>query len=249
MISPAHRAAGANIKGTPAMRARAVRADLHTLRARADVVMLQEFRWPWYWTVAERVLGARRWSSVPGFRLGRARAVKGAQGIMWDRRAWRRVGSRSWPGFDFEVDTSGIMENRWIRAVLLEDRKTNQRAWFISAHFVVGGDRDGDGPVRRALLADNMRRFGSALDALAKTGHPIIGELDANIGRTSATYRRWARVLADRGATLYGEHGVEYLFAVDGVRVTVEPVKAWTIPTSELNTDHETRGLAFRLIG
>lgn len=231
------------------MRARAVRADLHALRERADVVMLQEFKWPWYWSAASRVLGARKWASAPGFAAGLRASVRGAQGIMWHRRVWRRVDSRTWPAFDFDVDTSGIMENRWIRAVLLEDRRTSQRCWFLSTHFVVGGDRLDDGPVRRALLADNMRRIGSALAALASTGHPIVGELDANIARNSAAYRAWASVLASHGATVHGAHGVEYLFTVDGITTTVEPVDSWTISTDDLNTDHETRGLTFRLVG
>lgn len=250
LVSAVHHAAGANIKGTPAMPAAAVRHDLKVLRKRADVLMLQEFKWPWYWSAAMRVLdGDILWSSSPAFPVGQDRPVVGAQGITWNNLKWKKIASRMWPGFDFRVDTSGIMDNRWIRAVLLEDRKTGQKVWFFSTHFVVGGDRHGDGPVRQRLLDDNIGRLVAAVREVKGFGYPIICELDANIARDSAAYGSWMRALHGIDAKVIGTHGVEYLFVVQGRKTKVDVIRNWIVPTTQLRTDHETRGLTYRLVG
>src|SRR5690349_8796240 len=128
--------AGANIKGTPAMKARAVRHDMRKLKNRADVIGLQEFKWRWYWQVLIALLGTR-WSSFPGLRKGLASPSAAAQALLWKRRLFKRVKTYVAPAFDFRIDTSGIMENRFIRGVLLRARLDNFTAWFLSAHFVV----------------------------------------------------------------------------------------------------------------
>lgn len=250
LTSQVHHVAGANIKGTPAMPAEAVRHDLKALRKRASVLMLQEFKWPWYWSAAARVLdGDMLWASSPSFAVGKDRPVTGAQGITWKGRTWKRVASRMWPGFDFSQSTAGIMDNRWIRAVLLEDRKTKQKVWFMSTHFVVGGDRWSDSDRRRDLLHDNIARMTAAIREIKGFGYPIVGELDANIARDSQAYVPWAKALTSVEAKVIGTPGVEYLFVVQGRKTRVDILRHWIIPTTKLRTDHETRGLTFRLVG
>lgn len=242
-----HHAAGANIKGTPAMPASAVQHDLNVLRRRADVLMLQEFRWPWYWGVAMRVLAnGKTWGSSPSFNAGKNASTRGAQGITWNRLKWKRIKSRMWL---LHKGVAAVSEDRYLRAVLLQDRKTKQFCWFVSSHFVVGGDEDHDSHLRKSMMAGDIDVVRNVLRTLERSGFPVIAEVDANIHKGSAVYGEWIRMLADAGAKVYGTHGVEYLFTVNGEETKVDAIRAWVIPTSQLRTDHETRGLTYRLVG
>lgn len=233
--------AGANIKGTPSMKAWRVRKDLKTLRKRADVIGLQEFKWKWYWRVLGLLLPG--WSSHPGKAKGLAHPVLGAQAVIWKRKLFKRVKVYTREGFDFAMDNSGIMDNRWIRAALLESREDGFTAWFLSTHFAVGGDRHGSAPRRRAFLDDNMVQFDAALADLRRTGYPIMGELDANIHRGTPAYIEFMKVLRHHGATVHGEHGVEFSFTIPGRHGEFVRVQPSRIPPSQLETDHEVRVL------
>jgi hypothetical protein len=234
--------AGANIKGTPSMPRRKVRHDLKKLKRRADVFGVQEFTWTWYWKAATALLAAV-WGSVPSFSKGVARPILGAQGIFWKRKLFKRLDSFIQPSFDFRVDTSGIMNDRWLRAVLLKVRSHAFAGWFLSGHFVVGGDEDGDGPVRKELLAQNIAYLDRALTELLATGYPVMAELDCNIHRGTWAYARLMDVLEKHGATVHGTHGVEFSFTCPAAKGRFIRVKASNIPTSELETDHEVRVL------
>jgi len=234
---------GANIKGTPKMSRRKVAEDLRSLRAHADLVVLQEFKWRTYWLA----LGAnlRRWGSYPSAARGLATPVRAGQPVVWRRRVWRRVGSR---GALLHKGRAGISEDRYLRAVLVEDRATGLRCWHGGTHNVVGGDEDTDGPVRRAMLDEDLDRLAAFLDDLASTGYPIVWQMDANVHRGTDAYRRLVQTVVDRGGAFYGEHGVEYLFAMHGEHGVVEVLSAWRLRAGDhLNTDHEARGITYRL--
>jgi hypothetical protein len=241
---------GLNIKGTPAMPARAVAHDLRAAKKRADVVVLQEFKWPWYWRELGRVLprgrGRKAWQAYPNHELGLARPGFGAQAILWSSTAWRKVGSRRALLHEGEAK---ISERRWLRAAHLADRQTGRSAWFGSTHFVVGGDRSSDGPIRQAMMRRDLDALDEFLGQLTRSGDPVVFQLDANLRSTSEVYRRFRAILKKHGAKLHGNlKGVEFLFTIDGAGTAVEVRRAWEVPTSELRTDHEGRGITFRLV-
>lgn len=240
---------GLNIKGTPAMRAAAVRHDLELALGRASVIVLQEFKWPWYWRTLGRVVARRRerrWRSFPGFLRGLARPVFAAQAVVWRSHGWKRRGSRRRL---LHRGAAGISESRQLRAALLEDKETKLRAWFGTTHFVVGGDQDTDGPRRRAILEHDLEQLDAFLGELTATGYPVLFQLDANIRPSSDAYPAFRAVLKRHRARLHGARGVEYLFTINGRHGRVGVLRDWTIPTSELRTDHEGRGITFRLLG
>ena len=241
---------GLNIKGTPAMSARAVAHDLRAAKRHASVLALQEFKWPWYWRQLGRVLparGKRPWEAYPTHELGLARPGFGAQAILWSSAEWRRIGSRRALLHEGEA---GISETRWLRAALLADRQTGLHSWFGSTHFVVGGDRPEDGPIRQAMLGRDLDALDGFLALLTRDGHPVVFQLDANLRSSSGqTYQRFRAILKRHGAKLHGNpKGVEFLLSIDGDRTAVEVRRAWEVPTSELRTDHEGRGITFRLV-
>lgn len=248
---------GANIKGTPAMSAQKVREDLKVLRSRTDLLVVQEFKWAWYWRQAASVLQqvlsrgevVERWGISPGFAKGFKDSVAGAQACSWKRSAWKKIRTKVWL---LHPSTPGISDDRYQRAVLLENRKTKQRVWIYTTHFAVGGDRKGAPSRNRQVLNLDISHMADALSYLRGTGHPVIGQLDANVNRTSEVYPRFEKVLDTHGARLHGEHGVEYLFTIDGTRTRVEVEKDWVVRTKEhggvLNTDHEGRGITARLV-
>lgn len=231
--------AGANIKGTPSMKGWRVRKDLRTLRGKADIIGLQEFKWEWYWRVLAALLV--RWSTHPGKARGLAHPVLGAQAILWKRKLFKRVQVYTREGFDFRMENGGIMDNRWIRAVLLQARQDLFTAWYLSTHFAVGGDR-ADSPVRRKeFLRNNLFQLDQALADLRRTGYPIMGSLDANIHRGTWAYAQFMRIMEHHGATVHGEHGVEYSFTIPGRHGEFVDVQPSRIGTDQLETDHEVR--------
>lgn len=249
--APWRRFAGANIKGTPAMRARKVRHDLRVLKSHASLLVLQEFKWPWYWRAARRVLSrmtkkGKRWGSSPTYRDGLARPVFGAQAVLWRRNVWRHLDTRQRL---VHHGAAGISEDRRLRACLVADRENPVPGWAGTTHFVVSGDNDNDSPKRRAMMQDDIQSLDRFLRDLRATGHPIVFQLDANIRASSDVYRQFRGMLRKHGARLQGNRrGVEYLFVIDGRDATVEVKNSWQIPASALRTDHEARGLTFRFV-
>jgi len=238
---------GANIKGTPKMSRRKVAEDLRVLRRRADLVVLQEFKWRTYWLALIANLSASRWSSYPAAARGLAAPVRGAQGVVWRRSVWRRRGARV---ALLHKGRARISESRWLRAVLVEDRATALRCWHGGTHNVVGGDEPTDSPTRRGMLDDNLDRLAEFLDDLMRTGEPIAWHMDANVHRGTEAHERLVEIVRSRGGSIWGEHGVEYLFTIPSARSFVEVEAAWRIrPGDALNTDHEARGITYRLIG
>lgn len=234
--------AGANIKGTPSMTARSVAHDMTLLMRTAGVFVVQEFKWKWYWKVAG-ILMAAAWGSFPGKTNGLGHPILGAQAIFWKRSLFTLVDTFSTPAFDFGLDNAGIMDNRWIRAALLKRKRDLFTAWYLTTHFVVGGDEAGDGPLRKKFMKQNIHRLDHVLTKLQNSGFPIIGELDANIHRGTWAYEEFIAMLRKHGATLHGEHGVEYAFTINGRYGTFTEVIPDVIPTSKLKTDHEVRVL------
>lgn len=251
-----HHFGGFNIKGTPAMAARKVAHDLRVAKRTVDVIALQEFRWPWYWRQARKIAMAARekagravWRSSPGYDRGLGQPVFGAQALVWKARLWKRVDEAHRLLHD---GVAKVSEDRYIRAVKLLDRwvtAVRLTAWFLSTHFVVGGDQDGDPALRKRMLAHDLEVFDDFLGHLTKTGDAVIGELDANIRPGGWAYREFRRILKKHGATLHGPtRGVEYLFTIDGEDVDVVVVKASQVSTDRMFTDHEGRVIAFRLV-
>lgn len=243
-VSEWHRFVGMNIRGTPAMRADQVAGDLAAGQSASDVLVAQEFRWPWYWRTAARSPRAGVWRSSPGYTYATAHPVFAGQPVLWDGSLWERRAtdvSLAHPG------AAGISEDRHVRAVRLRDRDSRLAVWFLSTHFVVGGDQAGDSARRRQLLATDLHALDTTLTRLRRSGHGVIAQLDANIRPGGWAYPVLLRVLARHGARLHGTHGVEYLFTVDGPRSRVQVRRDWVIGTHRLATDHEARGISFRL--
>lgn len=232
---------GANIKGTPPMPAAFVRSDLRKLRRRLDIIALQEFRHRWYWTVLVALFG--RWSSFPSPARALREPVYGGQGLLWKRSVVRRAASLVVPAFDFSLDNSGIMENRWIRAVLLEDCRTLLQCWYVSTHFVVGGDQAGDGARRQQFLRQNLHALDKVLTRCRRSGEPVVLELDANIHYGTWAYAALMAVVEKHHGRVVGAKGVEYLVVFDGLhtRVVVDDAYVISPKAAGLHTDHEVR--------
>lgn len=241
------RFAGFNIKGTPAMPAASVAHDLRVASRYGSVLALQEFRWPWYWHAMSRVMPAhadRPWRASPGMPEGAARPVLGAQAVLWKGRVWKRIDTRV---AILHKGAAKISETRYLRAVLLEDRATGLRCWFASTHFVVAGDRAGHSERRRTIMAMDLNALDNFLHGLTRTGYPVAMQLDANIHTGTPAYREFRAILRRYKGTIHGTHGVEYLFTLPGTRTDIEVSDDWVVPTTRLKTDHEGRGITFRL--
>lgn len=239
---------GGNERGTPPMPGWKVRADLRVYRKRLDVVGLVEFKWDWYWDMLLKVLSAKRagrWGTFPGIRRGRSRPVWGGQMMFWKRDLFTIRDKRARILHDGEA---GISEDRRIRAGLLEEDATGRLFWALFTHNVVGGDRKGDGRRRVEILEEDIDALDRMLTDLRKTGHPIWGQLDANIGRGSMAYAEFMRMLGRHGAKVHGPHGIEYTFTIPGDTTKIRVHDVWEIPTSDLHTDHEVRCLTISLV-
>lgn len=237
-----------NVKGNPPMTKQQVEEDVRKGMDSGSVLMLNEYKWQMYWRTASRTaLG--QWGSSPGFAAGTLHPNRGAQPIMWKREVWRHEETRLRLMHD---GVAGISEDRYMRAVLLRERGTQLRCWFATSHFVVGGDQAGDGKQRKAMLRQDITRMTRMLTALRSTGHPIIFQGDLNIHDHGWAYTLLRLMLAGLDARIVGEHGVEYTFIINWPRegrTRVEVERSWTIRNARLNTDHEARGLTFRLLG
>lgn len=240
-----HRFVGMNIKGNPAMSAKKVRSDVKVAKSYSDVAVFQEFRWDWYWKALGKALPSF-WGTSPGRKHGEKHPVMAAQAVLWNRRRWKKIDTRT---ILLHTGKAKVSETRYLRAVLLEDRKAGLRAWFVTTHFVVGGDEAKDSPLRKKMLRGNQGTLDAFLRDLKDTGYAVICQLDANIRRTSSAYDGFMLMLRSLSANIHGAHGVEFLFTIDGPESAVKVVADWQISTSKLNTDHEGRGISFRLRG
>lgn len=230
---------GANIKGTPSMSATFVRDDLRTLKRTCHVFGLQEFKWPWYWRVAERVLDAL-WNSFP--RMARVKdSIRGAQALFWRSNMFTKIDQYTRPAYDFTTEVGDIMTKRWIRAVLLRAKSDGFTAWFLTTHFVVDGDQEHDSVLRKRLLEQNIHQLDLALTFLRKSGYPIMGELDANIHQGTWGYDALMKVFRKHGAEVHGEHGIEFSFTINNDKGKFAHVRPDKIGTDYLRTDHEVR--------
>lgn len=236
---------GQNIKGTPKMSGRKVRADLKVLRANSDAFALQEFKWDSYWRLLGLLMAAGVWRMWPGRKAGRHNPIRGAQALAWRRKLWRPGGQRH----RLLMGGSTVSANRWLRAVLLVDRRTGLAAWHGTTHFVVGGDHKKAEWLRKQILQENLNRLRTFLQMLANTGQPIVFEIDANIHRDTEAYAQLWALVSHLGGTFHGERGVEYLFTIPGKTTKVVVQGSWAIPKHRLNTDHEGRGITYYLEG
>jgi hypothetical protein len=246
------RFAGANIKGNPSMSAAKVKGDIELLRRNCTVMVLQEFRWPWYWgsitqTLRENLAPARRWRTAPGMARGKAKPVYAAQAIAWHNGRWKRT--ERVRQYLLHKGVAQVSEARYLRAALLAEQETGMECWFGTTHNVVGGDAAGDSARRKAILGQDIERLHALLRELKKTGHPVVFQGDFNIHRDTWAYKDLMWMLKGMRARVIGEHGVEYLFVIDAHSdVKVEVAKDWVILPKRLNTDHEVRGMTFRLV-
>jgi hypothetical protein len=257
--SERRRFVGMNVRGTPAMNGDQVEHDLETAAKECGVLALQEFKWRWYWLRLRKALkrgSSGSWATYPAVSVGLARPVFAAQAIAWRKGQWRRRGARR---LELHRGAAGISETRQLRAVLLEDRTSGLASWFGTTHFVVGGDNATDGRIRKAIMLQDLVQLEKFLAGLVATGFPGVFQLDANLTPSSHVWPAFQRLLRRQGCTIHGVRGVEYLITWQG-RWTPGPdqrgrqsrggIKAETdfvIPTKRLKTDHEARGLVFRL--
>lgn len=242
---------GMNIRGNPKMRTASVVNDLEILESESDSAVVCEFRWADYWRAAKRLFGNEagdRFGAYPGFKVGERFPVASGQASFWRTSVFEKEKGRATL---CHLGHAGISEMRMIRGTLLNHLRTGLKHWEVVAHFVVGGDGDGDGPIRKKILRNNIRRFVRFLKKLKRTGHAILGQLDANIHQGTWAFREFMSKMKNLGATFHGELGIEYLFSIDGEKSSVNPVKSFvTLPEHKggvLKTDHEARGLTYRL--
>lgn len=239
----------ANIRGNPPMKSAAVQNDVRKISRHVDILATQEFMLRYYWTIIRAVLGPK-WRSYPSFIVGIAKPVFGGQGIFWKARLFARRGARVVDAFDFSLDSSGIMDNRWIRAVLLEDKvRTSLRCWYVTMHAVVGGDEASDSERRKRFMQQNLLRLERLLDELIRTGEPIVFGADMNIHKGSWAYAHFVAMVNRLGGRIVGTHGVEFIVVFDGVHTNVKIDKVWSIEPKKagLKTDHEVRCLDHHL--
>lgn len=257
--SPPFKFGGANIKGTPAMPAADVAHDLKVLKRHLDVFVVQEFRWPWYWRAFHATL-LDTFAAFPTWIHGLARPGSGAQANFWRRSKFRKEESHTRL---LHQGRAKISETRWIRGTKLAVKATGPsrwdaiHLWVVSTHFVVGADEAGDGEIRKHMLFDedipHLRDFLGQIIGIS--WFPVILEIDANIHRSSPAFPAFAAIIREAGGRFVGPLGVEYIAVFDGIksardgltpRVVVDEV--WSIPTSELKTDHEVRCITARIV-
>lgn len=249
MRTPTMTFGGANIKGTPPMPAKNVRNDVRKISKIVDVFVVQEFRHLWYWATIRTVLGVL-WRSYPSFVVGVAQPVYGGQGIFWKRKLWKKVTGKVVEAFDFALDNAGIMENRWIRAALLQCRKTLLECWFMSAHFVVHGDDGGEGDRRQVFMHQNLSRFDKMLSMLTRSDAPIIFEGDLNLHPGGWAWNDFMAIVKKYHGRVIGVQGVEFLVVFDNhcsTKVVVEKNYVLSPKAAGLKTDHEVRVMDFHL--
>jgi hypothetical protein len=239
---------GSNERANPSMPLRHLTDDLELLTGRADSMVVQEFKLRGYWRTATRMMRGS-WGASPAFAHGVARPVAGGQPVFWRRDVFKKVRALSWvlhEGF------AGISEWRAFRRSLLEHRDTELRVWHLNSHHVVGADEAGDGPLRKEILYTlDLPKLDRALAAAVRSGWPAIGEIDANIHQGSAAYDELMAIFDKHGAHVVGEHGIEYLFVVDGRKAQVVVGSHSVVKPrhrgGQLWTDHEARVLRYKL--
>lgn len=240
---------GANIKGTPSMKAAFVRNDVRKISKIVDVFVTQETKWRWYWVSIQSLLSVL-WASSPSFLKGVAQPIFGGQGVFWKRRLFRRVGTKVLEAFDFSLDNAGVMDNRWIRAVLLECKKSMLQSWFVTMHAVVGGDNKGDSERRKNFMRQNLDRLDQLLKFLTNSDAPIVFEADMNIHPGTWAYAEFMAMVHKYNGRVVGTPGVEFLVIFDhhcSTKVVVEKNYSLTPKAAGLNTDHEVRVMDFHL--
>lgn len=220
----------------------AVKNDVGILKQRLDIVLLQEFEWKWYWRIAAILLD-KNWNSFPSFVRGMANPVHGAQGILWKTKINKRVGSKEMPLFNFNLPHAGIMDNRWVRAVNLEDIKTKLRCWYISTHFVVGGDAFGDSARRKHFLTQCIQALDQMLEYCSRTGDAMVFEIDGNLHVDSWAMKSFEAMIEKYNGRVVGPHGVEWMVVFDGTHTNVVVDKSYQLEPRKtgLKTDHEVR--------
>lgn len=253
--SERRRFVGLNVKRTLARPA--IAKDLDVVGQRAGVLAVQEFITRGHWRAFRDELGRFGWKSFPGVLVGLARPVWSGQAIAWRSSQWRKLDKRR---RQLHQGVAGVSELRQLRAVLLEDRTSGLASWFATTHFVVAGDDDGDGRLRRALLLEDLVQLEHFLEDLQLSGHPGALQLDANLTPSSDVWPAFQRMLRRRGCTIHGVRGVEYLVTWQGAWQPGKDgrgrlargglvVEADFRIFGGLNTDHEARGIVFRLTG
>ena len=254
--SERRRFVGLNVKRT--LKRPAIEHDLDLVGQHAGVLAFQEFITRGHWSAFRRQLGRFGWKSYPSVLVGLVRPVWSGQAIAWRRGLWRKIDTRR---RRLHQGAAGISEPRQLRAVLLEDRTSGLAMWFGTTHFVVAGDQDEDGRLRRVMLLEDLVQLERFLEDLQHSGHAGAFQLDANLTASSDVWPAFQRLLRRRGCTMHGVRGVEYLITWQGTwqagddfrgqleRSGVDVETDTTIGTDELETDHEARGIVFRLTG
>lgn len=240
---------GMNINDNPAMSMAKVASDLRVARTHCDVLVLQEFRWPWYWRELSRAmphLPRLGWRTYPHTRVGKKRPTFSAQAVCWKDRDWKKIDTKTRLLHD---GVARISESRYIRGVLLEHRATGLRCWFVTTHYVRGGDEARD-PIRhRTILKLDLVRTEDFFIDLKKTGYPMLFQGDLNIHRNTQGYADLMRIVEKLDLRVHGHHGIEYLFSMNNTKAKVEIHGSWIVPTGQLFTPHEGRGVDARLVG
>lgn len=248
MVSKSYRFGGFNIKGTPRMSAKRVSHDIGVVKERCDVAFLSEYKWDYYWGVLRHRIvhrGEQTWGTFPGLVRGFAAPVFGAQVVLWDKDKFRfKKGHRRL----LHRGRRRISESRQLRGAWLEEELTGLDCWFAGTHYVVKGDERSDPDIRNKMMQTDIRHTAEFLDDLIRTGAPIVFQLDANIHPGTWAYAEFRNMIKQRNGRIIGEHGIEFLIVFDRhskTKVIVE--HPFRVSKEALETDHEGRGIVFRL--
>jgi len=239
---------GTNERANPPMPLAHLEKDMERLSRAADSMVVQEFRLRSYWRRAASMMRAQ-WASSPTWTAGVLAPVAGGQPCFWRRDIFKRVRDGAWL---MHGGIRKISEDRYMRRAFLEHLDTGLRVWKLNGHCVVGADEEGGGPIRQDILyTQDLPALDRALERSLRGGWPLIGHIDANIHRGSAAYDDLMAIFDKHGARVIGEHGVEYLFVVDGRKARVIVGSHRMVKPrhrgGKLWTDHEARVLRYKL--
>jgi hypothetical protein len=239
-----HRIISQNIMGTPAMSAKRVRADMRTMKNLAlGVYCLQEFKFKWYWAALLFYFPVTRWGKYPMGYLG----PRSSQPIIWDRKRYKCLKRRRillHGGHSARLDPSGHgWEDRYITAVLLQDRVTGLCFWVTNRHYLPAAWSSPASSMRRSVWSAANGRDQQFIQELMDDGHVVFALGDYNwparvyipvINDHRTNYHGWLKSI-DKVITWNNKHGRVY------------EVAKHEVSTANLNTDHGGKVLVFRL--
>lgn len=230
-----------NIKGTPAMKYKDVTNDLKVLKAKEpDIIALQEMKWVWYWTALLRVFLPTRWGKFPKLFLG----ARSSQPIIWDRREWKRIATKRVLLHEGKAADPHGWEDRYIIAVLLENKKSGFRVWVTNRHYLPAAYTSPAGSLRRKVWSVANGRDRRLMQHLADGDFPWFSVGDFNW--PGEVYPD--KINGRRPEYHGGSQPIDKIISLGNKRGQVEERDSGRVSLSQLETDHAGRVLDFVLV-